>query len=229
MALLLALLLAAGPARAADGPRANSISSIKKLLAGAGKMALQWSPGARLYAALGKAPGNAERWQGEDWEFFFGDPKTKDGFFHVVYADGVLSGRDGVKGGVHAVEQFSDGKLAQKRAIETEWTTNDYKDCLPPLEPFIDTAELDKRIRSVPMAPDELGRYRIALLRSRNDHCDGLGAYSLFLPEKPIPKGLRSKTLWIVTGPEETVFFDAKSGEPLLRRLRGPKPAAPPR
>ena len=224
MGALLSLLMCLSPrAAGAEAPKPVALSGIRKLLAQADKMARQWSPGARLYSALGRAPGNPARYEPEEWEFIYGDPESKDGAFHVVFQDGTMAGRSGIKGGVRAVEQFQDGRLLAKRAEETEWTTNDYLDCRPIVEPFADAAELDKEIRAVPMTPDSLGRFRFVLLRSKNNHCDGLGNVSQFLPEKPIPKKLLMKSLWIVSGPEEIVFFDAKTGVPLLKRLRGPK------
>lgn len=199
-------------------------ASLTGMLKSAGAMARQWSAGAKLYSILGSSPGNPGRWEPERWEFYYGDPETKDGMFHIAYENGALSGRRGVKGGVAAVERFSDGKLVSKTANLTDWSTNDYDDCRPVAEPFLDAALLDAHVRDVPMTPDELGRFRLALLRAKNDNCDGLGHISLYLAEKPIPKKMRSKTIWAVTGPEETVFFDGATGDPLLKRLR--KPAA---
>lgn len=226
-ALILALAL---PCLAGEAPgRATArLGSLKGLLKSAGAMARQWSAGAKLYSILGSSPGNPARWEPERWEFYYGDPETKDGMFHVVYEDGALSGRKGVKGGVAAVERFHDGKLVSKSANMVDWTTNDYDDCRPLAEPFLDTALLDAKIRDVPVTPDELGRFRVVLLRAKNDSCDGLGNISQYLAEKPIPKKMRAKTIWAVTGPDETVFFDGVTGEPLLRRLRkapadGPK------
>lgn len=203
-------------------------ASLTALLKSAGAMALQWSEGAKLYSILGSSPGNPTRWEPERWEFYYGDPQTKEGMFHVIYEDGALSGRKGVKGGVAAVERFHDGKLVSKGANAVDWTTNDYEDCRPVKEPFLDAAKLDAQVRDVPMTPDELGRFRVVLLRAKNDNCDGLGHISQYLPEKPIPKTMRSKTVWVVTGPDETVFFDGATGEPLLKRLKkasadGPK------
>ncbi|TBR21730.1 hypothetical protein EPO15_09550 [bacterium] len=219
---LLALLLAL-PATADEPPKKEAIAhlaSLAGILQSAGQMARQWSAGAKLYSILGSSPGNPSRWEPEKWEFYYGDPKTKDGMFHIVYENGALSGRKGVKDGVAVVERFHDGKLVSKGANEVDWVTNDYDDCLPAAEPFLDAAKLDAQIRDVPIAPDELGRFRVVLLRAKNDNCDGLGYISLFLQEKPIPKKMRGKTLWIVTGPDETVFFDGGTGEPLLRRLK---------
>ncbi|MBI3297534.1 MAG: hypothetical protein HYZ75_05190 [Elusimicrobia bacterium] len=225
MTTALLLLLAAVPARGSDSGKvveARHLTGIKSLLAGAERMAKQWSPGARLYSALGMAPGNPARYQPERWELFYGDPKTKDGVFHVVYDDGTVTARSGIKAGGQVVEQFQDGKLIAQRMSEVEWVASDYEDCLPIREPFIDTALLDKEVRAVPLEPDD-GVFRVVLLRPKNDDCDGLGHMSLYLPEKPVPKSMKGKSLWIVTGPEERVFFDAKTGKPLLRRLRGSK------
>lgn len=228
--VLLALLILV-PALGAEPPKKEAVahlSSLKAMLKSAGQMARQWSAEARLYSILGSSPGNPARWEPERWEFYYGDPKTKDGMFHIVYENGALSGRKGVKEGVALVERFNDGKLLSKSAGEVDWTTNDYDDCRPVVEPFLDAALLDARVRDVPMTPDELGRFRVVLLRAKNDNCDGLGHISLYLPEKPIPKKMRGKTIWAVTGPDETVFFDGATGEPLLRRLKrapegGPK------
>lgn len=226
---LLSLCLLAAPCPAAEaGKKATAhLASLTKLLKSSGAMARQWSAGAKLYSILGSSPGNPSRWEPERWEFYYGDPETKDGMFHVVYEDGALSGRKGVKEGVALVERFNDGKLVSKSANEVDWTTNDYDDCRPVTEPFLDAALLDAKIRDVPMAPDELGRFRVVLLRARNDNCDGLGHISLYLAEKPIPKKMRSKTIWVVTGPDEIVFFDGATGEGLLRRLRKSAPKGP--
>lgn len=231
LAALLLWTFLAPPAGASEpGQKSGAIAhfaSLTGLLKSAGVMARQWSAGARLYSILGSSPGNPSRWEPERWEFYYGDPETKDGMFHIAYENGALSGRKGIKGGVAAVERFNDGKLVTKSANLVDWTTNDYEDCRPVSEPFLDAALLDKEVREVPMSPDELGRFRVALLRARNDKCDGLGHISLYLTEKPIPKKMRGKTIWVVTGPEETVFFDGATGEPLLKRLRKPSSDGP--
>jgi hypothetical protein len=225
-ALLLAVPGSAGDGRPAERAGAK-FASLSGMLKASGAMARQWSAGAKLYSILGSSPGNPGRWEPERWEFYYGDPETKDGMFHVAYENGALSGRRGIKGGVAAIERFSDGKLASKNASLTDWSTNDYDDCRPVAEPFLDAALLDAQVRDVPMTPDELGRFRLALLRAKNDNCDGLGHISLYLAEKPIPKKMRSKTIWAVTGPDETVFFDGTTGEPLLKRLRKPAAGGP--
>lgn len=222
-AIFLSLLAPLGLMAAGSTPSVTHIGSIKSLLVSAELMARQWSPSAVLYSALGLAPANAARYQPARWEFFYGDPKTKDGVFHVVYDDGVITGRSGIKAGAQIIEQFTNGKLSAQRSSEVDWTTHDYADCRPISLPLADTTRLDKEVRAVPIVPDEEGRFRIVLLRARNDNCDGLGHLSLYLPEKPIPKGMSGKSIWIVTGPQERVFFDAGTAEPLLRRLRGPK------
>ncbi|TPW19535.1 MAG: hypothetical protein FD126_2589 [Elusimicrobia bacterium] len=231
---LLALILWASPpapAAASETPaKAGAVAhfaSLTGLLKSAGAMARQWSAGAKLYSILGSSPGNPSRWEPERWEFYYGDPETKDGMFHVFYENGALAGRKGVKGGVAAVERYNDGKLVSKAATAVDWTTNDYDDCRPVSEPFLDAALLDAQVRDVPMSPDELGRFRVVLLRAKNDKCDGLGHISLYLTEKPIPAKMRGKTIWVVTGPEETVFFTGATGEPLLKRLRKPTSDAP--
>lgn len=216
LSLLLALPAPGAEPRAAGG----RFGSLTGLLKSAETTAKQWSAGARLYSILGSAPGNTQRWEPERWEFYFGDPETKDGMFQVVFENGALAARKAVKGEVAALERFHDGKLVSKGANIVEWTTNDYADCRPVETPFLDAALLDAKVREVPMTPDELGRFRVVLLRAKNDNCDGLGHISLYLAEKPIPKAMRSKTLWIVSGPEETVFFAAADGEPLLKRLK---------
>ena len=220
------LIFSALSAAAGETPQKSAavarLANLTGLLKSAGTMARQWSPGAKLYSILGSSPGNPVRWEPERWEFYYGDPETKEGMFHVIYENGALSGRKGVKAGVAAVERFNDGKLVSKSANMVDWTTNDYDDCRPVAEPFLDASLLDAKVRDVPMTPDELGRFRVVLLRAKNDNCDGLGHISLYLAEKPIPKKMRSKTIWIVTGPDETVFFDGATGEPLLRRLRKP-------
>ncbi|MDE2292887.1 MAG: hypothetical protein KGL53_12460, partial [Elusimicrobia bacterium] len=96
-------LLCAAALGASARPAGLRLGSLKELLVRGGTMARQWSPGAELYSILGQAPGNPERWSPAHWELFYGDPRTKDGYFRVVFDDGVLAARSGARGGAAVV------------------------------------------------------------------------------------------------------------------------------
>ncbi len=85
---------------------------------------------------------------------------------------------------------------------------------------FVATVELMREVRRERLRAAELDQYRVAMINPRDNHCDGLGFLSRFIIEKPIPKKLRNKTLWIVSGAKETIFFSAKTGKLLYRRSR---------
>ncbi|MFH1724136.1 MAG: hypothetical protein ABII00_05875 [Elusimicrobiota bacterium] len=235
-ALLMPILLAAAPPGAAApgilpaesaeaGPGEETLAtgqfgSVRRLLERTWKMAREWSEDAALYSVLGKTPRNSARWEPEQWQFIFGDSNGKDGAFLVVYVDGVLHGREGIKGQVRLTEFFKDGHFVNRSARIVDWTTNDYRDCRPVSPKFADTPVLEEKIRDLKLVPNELSQFRVALLHPSNNNCDGLGHLSLFLPEKPIPRKLLKRSLWIVTGSKATTFFDARTGKKLWRRAR---------
>lgn len=225
---LIAVLLAAPPAAAGDSPdaarqalgEAGGSGSVHALLPRAFRMAREWSPGAALYSILGRTPRNDERYEPEEWGFIFGDPETRDGTFEVVFHNGVIFKRRGIRESVKMVEFFKDGSFVSRRSALIEWEGLDYKECRPVAPKFVDTLELMKEVHREKLRAAELDQYRVAMLNARDNHCDGLGFLSQFITEKPIPKDLHSKTLWIVSGAEETLFFSGKNGKLLYRRPR---------
>lgn len=224
------LLLAAPPCRAApaEAPaealrRSRSLAGVHGLLPEAFRMAREWSPGAVLYSALGRLPRNDRLLEPEEWSLIFGDPETQDGNFQVTFHNGVLQSRQGVQNSVKVAEFFQEGKLAERLTGVVTWSSLDYGQCLPLAPRFVDVDRIDRALREVQLQPGPMEQFRFALLNPRSDHCDGLGHLSQFLTEKPIPGRLRARTLWIVTGEKETLYFDAVRGKLLHRRSRVPE------
>lgn len=212
-----------GPADPAEAlRRSRSLAGIHGLLPEASRMAREWSPGAVLYSALGRLPRNDRLLEPEEWSLIFGDPETRDGNFQVTFHNGVLHSRQGVQNSVKVAEFFREGKLAERLAGIVSWSSPDYDQCLPLARKFVDVRRIDQALREEELQPGPLDQFRFALLNPRTNHCDGLGHLSQFLTEKPVPRRLRSRTLWIVTGEEETLYFDGVRGRLLHRRSRIP-------
>jgi hypothetical protein len=215
---LLALWCALSPAGAcAEG----NFKSLRALVEDALPIARQWSPDAKLYAAYGRGPRNEERWEVEEWGLIFGDPKTKDGSFHIIYDDGVVKLRQGIKGNVKMLDEFKNGQFqGRQTAVVSDYSNSDYGLCRPVDPQFADTSVLEKLIHKKNLPGDPLQQYRFVLFKPFNDLCDGLGRHSLFLSEKPIPPRLMKRSLWVIHTAKETIFLDAHTAKILLRRGR---------
>jgi len=191
------------------------------------KMAEGWSKKAVLYSILGATPRNDFRSAPEDWQFHFGDPEGKDGVFLVVFKDGVLSARQGNRGGVQVVEYFHNGEFNGRRTLREKRGNRDYKFCAPIVEPFVDGPVLERVVRELKLIGDDRDQFRISLLKSIDSRCDGLGLKNLFVFEKPIPKKLLNKPLWIITSKTMTLYVDATTGVPVRKRTRKPPKEIP--
>jgi hypothetical protein len=194
--------------------------SIRALLPRAEEMAAQWSSEAKLYGIIGKTPENKLRMEPETWTFYFGDPKARDGAFEVVFHNEDLYSRQGIKNGVLMREYFRNGAFEGRHTQKVDFKPYDYVNCRPVSMKFIDTVDLAENIHRDKIMPAELAQYRISLFHARNDQCDILGRMATLLTEKPILRKYQRRTLWVVTGAEESVFYRATNGKRLLRRSR---------
>ncbi|MFH2203536.1 MAG: hypothetical protein ABIJ96_10505 [Elusimicrobiota bacterium] len=200
--------------------KAAGFGSVHALLPRAYKMARQWSPGAALYSLLGGAPRNERMLEPEKWTFIFGNPGARSGRFRVRFADQAIEYREGISKGVQMEEFFAMNAFSSRKSQRTKWQSNDYKNCRAVGDRFTDSLEIEKLIQEQKFPSGQYNQYRMTLLRPLNDHCDGLGIQAQFLTEKPIPRNLRGKALWVITNATESIFLDAQSGRLLLRRSR---------
>jgi len=195
----------------------SQFGGIVRLSSRALAMAQGWSKKAVLYSILGTVPRNNYRLAPETWQFHFGDPVSKDG---------VLSARQGNRGGIQVSEYFRDGEFESRRTLRENRDNRDYRLCRPITDPFVDGPALDRVVRELKLIGDDKNQFRISLLNARDTRCDGLGLNNLFVFEKSIPKKILSQSLWILTSKNMTLYLDAQSGMPLRKRTRN-KPRRP--